>query len=201
MTTVEGGMISTNSKQIDRLAKMKRGHGLLRDSQDNSFNKKIISESNDLNNDFIFYTEGFNLRNTELSAVIGIEQLKRLDKNIRIRNQNHKFFLKNLRSDIFFKDFNLEGSSNYGLHLILKKKNSTLFKKILKILDNQLIEYRLGSLGNQIRQPYLKKYKKKSVLKSLKNTEHMHFYSVYIGNHQALEKRKIINLCNSLNKI
>ena len=34
MTTIEGGMISTNSKEIDRLAKMKRGHGLLRDSQD-----------------------------------------------------------------------------------------------------------------------------------------------------------------------
>ena len=36
MTTIEGSMISTNSKEIDRLAKIKRGHGLLRDSQDES---------------------------------------------------------------------------------------------------------------------------------------------------------------------
>ena len=63
------------------------------------------------------------------------------------------------------------------------------------------IEYRLGSLGNQIRQPYLKKFKKTTYLKYLKNTEHMHFYSAYIGNHQALEKEKIIKLCNNLKKI
>jgi len=201
MTTIEGGMISTNSKKIDRLAKMKRGHGLLRDSQDDNFIKENIKKRKDLNNDFIFYTEGFNLRSTELSAVIGINQLKRLNKNIKIRNQNHKLFLNHLRGDIFFKNFNLKGSSNYGLHLILKKKNPILFNKILKILDKNFIEFRLGSLGNQIRQPYLKRYKKNAKLKSLKNTEHMHFYSVYIGNHQALDKKKIIGLCNSLNKV
>ena len=201
MTTIEGGMISTNSKKIDRLAKMKRGHGLLRDSQDNNFIKENIKKRKDLNNDFIFYTEGFNLRSTELSAVIGINQLKRLNKNIKIRNQNHKIFLNHLRGDIFFKDFKLKGASNYGLHLILRKKNSSLFKKILKILDKNLIEYRLGSLGNQIRQPYLKTFKKTSYLRSLKNTEHMHFYSVYIGNHQALDKNRIIKLCNNLDKI
>ncbi len=201
MTTVEGGMISTNSKKIDRLAKMKRGHGLLRDSQDNNFIKENIKKRKDLNNDFIFYTEGFNLRSTELSAVIGINQLKRLNKNIKIRNQNHKIFLNHLRGDIFFKDFKLKGASNYGLHLILRKKNSNLFKRILRILDRNLIEYRLGSLGNQIRQPYLRKFKKKSYLKLLKNTEHMHFYSVYIGNHQALDKNRIIKLCNNLDKI
>jgi CDP-6-deoxy-D-xylo-4-hexulose-3-dehydrase len=201
MTTIEGGMISTNSKKIDRLAKMKRGHGLLRDSQDINFIKENVKKRKDLNNDFIFYTEGFNLRSTEISAVIGINQLKRLDKNIKIRNQNHKIFLNHLRGDIFFKNFNLKGSSNYGLHLILKKKNPVLFKKILRILDKNSIEYRLGSLGNQIRQPYLNKFKKTSYLKSLKNTEHMHFYSVYIGNHQALDKYKIIGLCNNLDKI
>ena len=76
MTTIEGGMISTNSKEIDRLAKMKRGHGLLRDSQDKSFIAKITKKNKHLNNDFIFCTEGFNLRNTELAAVLGIEQLK-----------------------------------------------------------------------------------------------------------------------------
>ncbi|MBD1149045.1 DegT/DnrJ/EryC1/StrS aminotransferase family protein, partial [Pelagibacterales bacterium SAG-MED30] len=129
MTTIEGGMISTNSKEVDRLAKMKRGHGLLRDSQDKYFIRKTIKKYKNLNNDFIFNTEGFNFRNTEIAAVLGIEQLKRLNKSIKKRNENHKLYLKLLRGDIFFKDFNLKGSSNYGLHLILKKKNSKLFKK------------------------------------------------------------------------
>ena len=201
MTTIEGGMISTNSKEIDRLAKMKRGHGLLRDSQDKSFIAKIIKRNKYLNNDFIFNTEGFNLRNTELAAVLGIEQLKRLNKNIKIRNQNHKLYLKLLRDDIFFKAFSLKGSSNYGLHLILKEPNSSNFKKVLMVLDKNSVEYRLGSLGNQLRQPYLKKYKNDRYIRSLKNTEHMHFFSVYFGNNQFLSKQKIIKLCKDLNSL
>ena len=101
MSTIEGGMISTNSREIDSLAKMKRGHGLLRESQNLKLINKAKSDYKDLNSDFIFFTEGFNLRNNELSAVIGIEQIKRLNKNIKIRNQNHKLFLKNIRKDIF----------------------------------------------------------------------------------------------------
>jgi len=203
MTTIEGGMICTNSKKIDVLAKMKRGHGLLRDSQDKSFINQIKKKNKDLNSDFIFFTEGFNLRNDELSAVIGLEQIKRLDKNIKKRNYNHKLFLKNLRGNIFFKNFNLGGSSNYGLHLILKRKDKKLFKKVLKILDINLIEYRIGSAGggNQLRQPYLKKFKTKFKVNKFNNTEHMHFYSLYIGNYPELSKSKIINLCKLLDSI
>tara|TARA_B100001093_G_scaffold415530_1_gene405978 strand:- start:2185 stop:3360 length:1176 start_codon:yes stop_codon:yes gene_type:complete len=201
MTTIEGGMISTNSKEIDRLAKMKRGHGLLRDSQDENFIKKIVKKNRDLNNDFIFNIQGFNFRNTELAAVLGIEQLKRLNSSIKKRNENHKLYLKHLRGDIFFKNFNLEGSSNYGLHLILKKPNKNLFKKVLNLLNKNSIEYRLGSLGNQIRQPYLKKFKKSVNINALKKTEHMHFFSVYFGNNQFLNKNKIIKLCKELNSL
>ncbi len=203
MSTIEGGMISTNSKTIDSLAKMKRGHGLLRDSQNSKLINKVKSSYKDLNSDFIFYTEGFNFRNTELSAVIGLEQLKRLNQNIKKRNINHMLFLKLLRKDIFFTNFNLKGSSNYGLHLILKKKSKNIFKKLINVLKLNSIEYRIGSAGggNQLRQPYLKNLKKKYDLKKFPNTEHMHFFSLYIGNYPNLDKFKIIRLCKILNKV
>ena len=75
------------SGEIDRIAKMKRGHGLLRDSQDPKLIKKTKLRYKDLNSDFIFLTEGFNFRSNELSAVIGLEQIKRLNRNIKIRNE------------------------------------------------------------------------------------------------------------------
>lgn len=203
MTTIEGGMICTDSKKMDTMIKMKRGHGLLRDSQNIQLINKTKKKYKDLNSDFIFYTQGFNLRNNELSAVIGNEQLKRLNKNIRERNLNHKLFLKYLRKDIFFTNFNLEGSSNYALHLILKKKNKKLFKKIISLLDSKSVEYRIGSAGggNQLRQPYLKSLKYKIQNINLKNTEHMHFYSLYVGNYPGLKKEKIINLCKLLDQL
>tara|TARA_B100001564_G_C20629393_1_gene666336 strand:+ start:52 stop:1227 length:1176 start_codon:yes stop_codon:yes gene_type:complete len=203
MSTIEGGMISTNSKEIDSMAKMKRGHGLLRESKNTKLISKTKSTYKDLNSDFIFFTEGFNLRNNELSAVIGIEQLKRLNKNIKARNQNHQLFLKKIRKDIFFTGFNLKGSSNYALHLILKKRDKKLFKKVLMALKSNSIEYRIGSAGggNQLRQPYLKKFKKKYNFKNFVNTEHMHFYSLYVGNYPDLDKNKIVRLCKIMDKI
>ena len=203
ITTIEGGMICTNSKEIDTLVKMKRGHGLLRDSQNETLINKTKKKLKDLNSDFIFFTEGFNLRNNELSAVIGLQQLKRLNKIIKARNLNHRLFIKHLRKDIFFTDFNLKGSSNYAFQLILKKRNKKLFNKVLSVLKKNAIEYRVGSVGggNQLRQPYLKSYNLKKNFKSLKNTEHMHFYGLYIGNYPHLEHKKIINLCKLLDEI
>ena len=203
MTTIEGGMVCTNSKQIDTIVKMKRGHGLLRDSQNAILINSTKRKLKDLNSDFIFLTEGFNLRNNELSAVIGLQQLKRLDKIIKARNNNHKLFIKHLRKDIFFTDFDLKGSSNYAFQLILKKRNKKLFNKVLSVLKKNAIEYRVGSVGggNQLRQPYLKSYNLKKNYKSLKNTEHMHFYGLYIGNYPHLENKKIINLCKLLDEI
>ena len=203
ITTIEGGMICTNSKEIDTLVKMKRGHGLLRDSQNETLINKTKNKLKDLNSDFIFLTEGFNLRNNELSAVIGLQQLKRLNKIIKVRNLNHRLFIKHLRKDIFFTDFDLKGSSNYAFQLILKKRNKKLFNKVLSVLKKNAIEYRVGSVGggNQLRQPYLKSYNLKKNFKSLKNTEHMHFYGLYIGNYPHLEHKKIINLCKLLDEI
>ena len=203
ITTIEGGMICTNSKEIDTLVKMKRGHGLLRDSQNDTLINKTKKKLKDLNDDFIFLTEGFNLRNNELSAVIGLQQLKRLNKIIKARNLNHRLFIKHLRKDIFFTDFDLKGSSNYAFQLILKKRNKKLFNKVLSVLKKNAIEYRVGSVGggNQLRQPYLKSYNLKKNFKSLKNTEHMHFYGLYIGNYPHLEHKKIINLCKLLDEI
>ena len=203
ITTIEGGMICTNSKKIDTLVKMKRGHGLLRDSQNDKLIRKTKRKFKDLNSDFIFLTEGFNLRNNELSAVIGLQQLKRLNQIIKARNINHNLFLKHLRKDIFFTDFVLKGSSNYAFQLILKKPNKKLFNKIISVLKKNSIEYRVGSVGggNQLRQPYLKSYNFKQKFKSLKNTEHMHFYGLYIGNYPNLNHKKIKNLCNLLDKI
>lgn len=203
ISTIEGGMISTNSKEIDNLAKMKRGHGLLREASDKKFINYIKKKNKDLNSDFIFYTEGFNFRNTELAAVLGIEQIKRLNKNISIRNYNHKIFLKNIRKDIFFTDFDLKGSSNYAIHLILKKRNNRIFKKILSVLKKNSIEFRIGSAGggNQLRQPYLYNYRNKYNLNLFPNSEHMHFYSLYIGNYPSLKKEKILKICKILNGI
>ena len=68
---------------------------MLRESKFNSV-KRQAKKFRDLNKDFIFLNPGFNFRNNEIGAVLGINQLKHLNKNIKLRNINFKYFLKNL---------------------------------------------------------------------------------------------------------
>ena len=203
LTTIEGGMICTNDKKIYEIVRMLRGHGLLREMGDTKKQNKIAKKYPDLSDKFIFMYPGFNMRNDELSAVIGINQIKNLDKNNKIRSKNLNIFLKHLNSEMYFKDFRIEGNSNYAFPLILKSKNYKFRNKLEKLLDKNKIEFRRGNAGggNQMRQPYLKPYVGKFNKNKFKNVEQVHFFGYYIGNYPTLNKNKIIKLCRILNSI
>ena len=180
---------------------MLRSHGMTREVRDKKFQIKIKKNYKDLNTQFIFKYPAYNVRNTEIGGVLGLAQLKRLNYNIKKRNLNHKYLLSKIDKEIFFTDFNLEGSSNYAFNIILKKRNKKLLNTILKNLDKNGIEYRMGGAGggNQLRQPYLKYFVKKKQLKKFKNTEHIHFYSFYIGNYPELSYKNLNKIINALN--
>ena len=195
-------MICTNDKKTYQNLLMLRSHGMVREVKDKKF-QLSIKKNKDLNTQFIFKFPAYNVRNTEIGGVLGLEQIKRLDKNINKRNLNHKYFLKHLNNKIFFTDFDLKGSSNYAFNVILREKNKILMKKILENLDKENIEYRMGSAGggNQLRQPYLENFVKKNDIVNLKNTEHIHFYSFYIGNYPELDLKSIKKITQILNKV
>ena len=88
MTTIEGGMICTNNKKIYEIAKILRSHGMVRESKDKSYEKKMVKKYYDLSPKFIFLYSTLNFRNNEIGAVIGINQLKNLDKNNKKRTKN-----------------------------------------------------------------------------------------------------------------
>ena len=70
-------------------------------------------------------------------------------------------------------------------------------------MNKNKIEFRRGNAGggNQLRQPYIKKYFKKINFKKFKEVDHVHFYGYYIGNYPALKTKKIIRICSILNSI
>ncbi|MDC6475584.1 DegT/DnrJ/EryC1/StrS aminotransferase family protein, partial [bacterium] len=109
LTTIEGGMACTNDKHIYETLKMLRSHGMIRESGNKQYEKKTIKNNKDLSPKFIFLHPTLNFRNNEIGAVIGINQLKSLDKNNNKRAKNLKLFLELLDDKKYFKDFNLEG--------------------------------------------------------------------------------------------
>ena len=203
MSTIEGGMVCTNDKEIYQIIRMLRSHGMAREIGNKKIEKRIIKGYPNLSPKFIFLHPAYNFRNNEIGAVIGINQLKSLDKNNKIRSSNLNIFLKNLDKNKYRTDFDLKGNSNYAFPLVLKKANTKNRDKLELYLKKHKIEFRRGNAGggNQLRQPYIKNYVKNINLKNFKEVDHIHFFGYYIGNYPSLKKTKIKKICNILNSI
>ena len=203
MSTIEGGMVCTNDKKIYELVKALRSHGMARESGNSTFEKRIIKKYPELSPKFIFLYSGYNFRNTEVGAIIGLSQLKSLDKNNKTRVRNFKSFLKFIDKKKYRTDFDTKGSSNYAFPVILKKKSLRLRSKFEKALLKNNIEFRRGNAGggNQLRQPYLRNFVKNVNLKNFKEVDHIHFFGYYIGNYPSLTEPKIKKICDILNSI
>ena len=156
----------------------------------------------DLNPLFTFAVPGFNVRSHELCAVMGRNQLKRLDSNIEKRCENFATWLDALDENIFITDFSTEGSSNFALPLILKDKDKSAFERVQSLLKKESVEFRKGTAGggNQHRQPYLERFKGNyRVSGNLNTLDHIHDYGLYVGNHTDLTNHQIKNICHLLN--
>jgi len=202
MTSIEGGMISTNNHDIYQLIRAFRSHGMLRETTDEGFKNKVLKEYPDLNKDFVFLEAAHNFRSTEINAVLALNQIKSLDKNNKTRAENLDIFLDNLNSDKFFVDFDRQGNSNYAFTLILKNPDWNLRNNVETALHNASIEFRRGLAGggNQLRQPYLRKKFKNEYL-NFPMTDHCHNFGWYIGNYPELPKERITELTSIVNSL
>ena len=201
MSTIEGGIISTNDHNFYQLCRSLRSHGMVREFTDEKLIEKYETENDDLSKDFIFIGPAHNFRSTEINAVLGLCQLKKLDSNNQIRIDNFKYFVDNLKSDKFYTDFEMDGQCNYAFILIMKDADYELRHLIETMMDYNGIEFRRGLSGggNQLRQPFFKS-KFEISYDEFPNVEHIHNFSWYIGNYPTLEREKLDNLIRLLNE-
>ena len=201
LSTIEGGMICTDDDGLYETLRMLRSHGMVRESTSAKLKQEYTARHPDLNPDFIFAFPAYNVRSTEINAVMGRSQLKRLDANNRKRTENLLLFLENLDPDKYQTDFATEGSSNYAFTLILKHPDEELRDRVMTQLRAHGVEFRRGTSGggNQLRQPYLKALFGENEALKFPRVDHVHFYGFYIGNYPGLERASILELCALLN--
>ena len=203
MSTIEGGMVCTDSEEVYQICRMLRSHGMVREMTNEKLNESYVNENPELNPDFIFAFPAYNMRNTELGAVLGRSQLARLDANNGKRRRNFKLFLELLDPTKYQTEFDLNGSCNYAFNLILKRPDHEFCNRVMAALDEHGVEFRRGSAGggNQLRQPYLRGVVGENEFKNFPVVEHIHFFGLYLGNYPDLTGEKIKALCGILNKI
>lgn len=198
MTTIEGGMVSTRNEDLYDLMKMKRSHGMSRESIHASGYAELYPL---MNPTFLFITDGYNFRNHEIPAVLGSAQLSRLDKMIDKRNGNYKKFLTLIsnHSDKFYIDFHTTGTSNFAFPLIAKKQLT------FNILKNKLhdagIESRPIVSGNLLSHPFLKNYKLQTGHAEESNVSIIQDRGLYIGNNHFVGDKELSMLKNVLESL
>ena len=179
----EGGMICCKDKNDYNIIKSLRSHGW---SRGTSFENEIYKKNKFLDKRFIFFNSGFNLRPTEVSAAIGHNQFKRMDKLMKIRNINRKKIINSLLNNSYLKnkiDFYYENKfvnpSWFGLSIKILIKNFNK-NKIIKKLENNGIETRPIISGNFADQPAAKLYGI-SLNQKFPNTDKVYNSSFFIG--------------------
>jgi CDP-6-deoxy-D-xylo-4-hexulose-3-dehydrase len=202
LTTIEGGMVCTNDAAYYECLRMLRSHGMVREAGAD-VKAHYQRAYRDLSHDFIFARPAYNVRSTEINAVLGLSQLRRLDANNSVRRRNLEIFLRHLDPERYFTQFATEGSCNYAFTLLLREPNDTLRDNVVCRLRQLGVEFRRGMSGggNQLRQPYLKDLGTRWNPADFPHVEHVHFYGFYLGNHPELQPEQIVALCDALNQI
>ena len=194
-----GGIVCFNKKSNYEKAKLLRGWGrssaVFNESEGikKRFSKKVDGIFYD--GKYIFSELGYNFLPLEISAAFALEQLKKLKKNISLRQKN---FLK--LKTYFAKYpglFNIPFQEKYLktawlAYPILIKKNSKYSRRDLQIfLEKKGIQTRTIFTGNILRQPIMKNKKFKKVKNSEVNSNYVMEYGMLIGCHHGMISKEL----------
>jgi CDP-6-deoxy-D-xylo-4-hexulose-3-dehydrase len=189
MTTVEGGMVCTNDEALYHAAILKRSHGLARELPP-ELHASIAARHSGIDFNFLFLTDGYNVRNSELHAVLGIAQLARLDEYIEKRNRNHRTFLELIAEyerHLLVPDS--PGISSFCLPFLFKER--ALKERFQALLREREVESRPIIGGNLLRQPCFAAYGQPA---DFPNAEFLHTNAFYVGNNQFVGPQRIERL-------
>lgn len=186
ISTIEGGMISTNDKELYQILLSLRSHGWIRDLPKKNLIKN--KSNDDFNNSFSFLLPGYNLRSTEINAAAGIHQLKKLPHLIKQRRKNAFFYRSIFKNTMFITQKELGMSSSFWLTFIIKKGFKIKRDALIKKLKNVGVECRPIVSGNFVKNKVCK-YLNFKVYGKLKNADYISKNGFAIGNnHHDLSK-------------
>jgi CDP-6-deoxy-D-xylo-4-hexulose-3-dehydrase len=194
MSTIEGGMVSTNNEELYHILLSIRSHGWDRDlpleKQKELRNKYEVDDFKAL---YTFYYPGFNLRATDLQAFIGLGQMDKLETIITNRNKNYIKY-KNEITNTFWNITPPNDSfiSNFSFPLVTKN----IKKLAASLIDNE-IECRPLICGSINEHPFwYERYGKKS----LPNSKLIHNFGLYIPNNHEMTDNELDKVITIVNK-
>jgi CDP-4-dehydro-6-deoxyglucose reductase, E1 len=192
MSTIEGGIVSTNDPGFADAIRLMRAHGLARESRDFD---SYTAQYPDIHPQFLFVSSGLNFRSTELNAFLGRRQLTLLDERIRQRNANLHRLLEGAPAYLW-SDYDLDGVSSFALPLIAGDPEHAA--QVKKVVDRLGIESRPVVAGNLLRQPFMSDHRVHIWGGTTPVADHVHACGIYVGNGHHVTPEMVDDLLEGL---
>lgn len=202
ISTMEGGIVLTNDRELYNLLKSMRNHGWTRDQDADSpiFERK----TDDFFEAYRFILPGYNLRPGEIHGAIGKVQIDKLKDFLNIRRMNARHFVSLFKDDKrFIIQREVGESSWFSFTMILNPEVKPELridrKRVLGKLKDAQIEHRIITGGNILRNDVIRYYDYE-VTKST-NADIAHDSGFFLGNHPHDVRDKIDYLYETLKNI
>ena len=198
ITTFEGGITVTNNFDFAETLRVLRAHGWSREADEKDKYTKMYP---DIDPRFIFINLGYNLRPTEVQAVMGQKQLPKLDELVNRRRTAYDRYRKNLDkfSDrLSFQEEQAGGRSSwFGFGITLNDQCKFSPKDLTIHLNAAAIETRPIIAGNIARHPVMQHYKHK-ISGNLQNSDHIMKRGFAVACHHGMNNQAVDYVCEHI---
>lgn len=200
-----GGMVCFNEKKLYEEAKILRGWGrssaTFNESED--IKKRFSAKVSNIQYDgkYIFLRMGYNFLPSEISAAFGLEQLKKLKKNIDTRMRNFKYlinFFSNFTNFINLPITNLNARTGWLAFPLTIKENKKFNRRDMQIFfEKNNIQTRTIFTGNILRQPAMNNLKYKSKKDSSLISNDVMKNGILLGCHHGINSKDLNYICQT----
>ncbi|MCM8776325.1 MAG: DegT/DnrJ/EryC1/StrS family aminotransferase, partial [Candidatus Omnitrophica bacterium] len=194
MSTIEGGMVSTDDPFYRDLLLMIRSHGWDKDLGRAKHGELVEKyEIDDFYTPFVFYVPGFNVRSSDLNAFIGLGQMDKLDWIIERRSENHNRYIRNLGKHFYIQRPDTQQTKLCSIHFAILAKSIEERRAVITALIENGIESRIFSAGHLGLHPFwFERYGKPK----LPMAERIHDTGLFLPNHPSMNLSDIDFISN-----
>ena len=182
ISTMEGGLISTDDEELHHILLSLRAHGWTRNLP--KFNHVCGEKSDDpFKESFRFALPGYNVRPLEMSGALGIEQIKKLPSLVAERRKNAAMLqavMQDHPTVLIQKE--IGASSWFGFSLVIRPGVSLTRDVLLSKLNALGFEVRPIVAGNFAKNEVVE-YFNSEIFGELTNAEHIDSNGLFVGNH------------------
>jgi len=145
VTTGEGGVITTNDADLYHRLLQLRSHGI--NQQNQAFSMPLLASTNGINNPWYHEMQrlGYHYRLTEIQAVLGISQMKKLGRFIDSRQRKAKYYDSLLGKSILLRPAQSVKNQKSARHLYVIRIDFSKINLSKADLIHALKKYGIGT--------------------------------------------------------